>query len=76
MSVLHPGVEPGIISDGPVIPREVFEMVRMKFWSILVGVLATWVRRPRKRASLDTERLCDVGCDAVAAARFYDRRAF
>jgi hypothetical protein len=51
-------------------------MVRMKIGSILVGVLSTWARRPKKRTSVDTERLCGVGCDAVTTARFYDRRAF
>jgi len=76
MTEFHPPFEPGNIYHGPVVPSEVIDLVRMRIGSILAGVMTTLARRPSKRTSLDTERLSSVGCDAVAKARFYDRRVF
>ena len=51
-------------------------MVRKNIGTVLVSMLATWGRKARRKASYDTDRLCDVHCDAMTTARFYDRRAF
>jgi hypothetical protein len=64
------------ISNGLVKGFEVSDMVRKNIGAVLVSAVLTWGRNARRSPSYDTDRLCDVHCDAMATARFYDRRAF
>lgn len=52
------------------------DVVRTDFGTVLVSLLATWGRKARRTTSYDTDRLCDIHCEAMTTARFYDRRAF